>query len=105
MLTDLDSYAIAYWLIVLNIDGFVAGLAYIVNVFLASLAFGVCTGTIGFISAYIFVRRLYSSLKVMRLNLRTLSSHILNLLPIIGGLNALTSSFDFLQSKIVYYRE
>ncbi|KAM3581358.1 hypothetical protein VKS41_006184 [Umbelopsis sp. WA50703] len=57
-------YAIAYWLIVLNIDGFVAGLAYIVNVFLASLAFGVCTGTIGFLSAYIFVRRLYSSLKV-----------------------------------------
>lgn len=57
-------YAIAYWLIVLNIDGFVAGLAYIVNVFLASLAFGVCTGTIGFISTYVFVRRLYSSLKV-----------------------------------------
>jgi hypothetical protein len=74
LLNLFNSYAIAYWLIVLNIDGFVAGLAYIVNVFLASLAFGVCTGTIGFLSAYIFVRRLYSSLKVRFLKLRILSS-------------------------------
>ncbi|CAO3658444.1 unnamed protein product [Umbelopsis vinacea] len=57
-------YAIAYWLTMLSVDGFVAGLAYVANVFLASLAFGVCTGTIGFLSAYFFVRRLYSSLKV-----------------------------------------
>jgi transmembrane 9 superfamily protein 2/4 len=51
----------------LSVDGFVAGLAYVANVFLASLAFGVCTGTIGFLSAYFFVRRLYSSLKVRML--------------------------------------
>lgn len=59
-----DSYAIAYWITVLEIDGFVAGLAYVANAFLVSLAFGVCTGTIGFFAAYTFVRRLYSALKV-----------------------------------------
>ncbi|KAH8555190.1 transmembrane 9 superfamily member 4-like [Umbelopsis sp. PMI_123] len=57
-------YTIAYWITVLEIDGFVAGLAYVANAFLISLAFGVCTGTIGFFAAYLFVRRLYSSLKV-----------------------------------------
>jgi hypothetical protein len=60
------SYTIAYWITVLEIDGFVAGLAYVANAFLISLAFGVCTGTIGFFAAYLFVRRLYSSLKVRR---------------------------------------
>ncbi|CAO3681732.1 unnamed protein product [Umbelopsis ramanniana] len=57
-------YAIAYWITVLEIDGFVAGLAYVANAFLVSLAFGVCTGTIGFFAAYTFVRKLYSALKV-----------------------------------------
>jgi transmembrane 9 superfamily protein 2/4 len=48
----------------LNIMGFTSGLMYFGYMFLASYAFAVGTGTIGFIACFIFVRAIYGSIKV-----------------------------------------
>ena len=48
----------------LDIMGFTSGLMYFGYMFLASYAFAVGTGTIGFISSFFFVRAIYGSIKV-----------------------------------------
>ena len=48
----------------LDIMGFTSGLMYFGYMFLASYAFSVGTGTIGFISSFFFVRAIYGSIKV-----------------------------------------
>ena len=57
-------YGIFYYYSKLNIMGFTSGLMYMGYMFLASYAFAVGTGTIGFLSCFIFVRAIYASIKV-----------------------------------------
>lgn len=57
-------YGIFYYLTKLDIIGFTSGLMYFGYMFLASYAFAVGTGTIGFISSFFFVRAIYGSIKV-----------------------------------------
>jgi transmembrane 9 superfamily protein 2/4 len=48
----------------LSIDHFVPGLIYFANSFMICTAYGLLTGTAGFISTYWFVRRIYSAVKI-----------------------------------------
>eukprot|EP01050_Picozoa_sp_SAG11_P040341 SAG11_NODE_17485_length_517_cov_0.971292_1_plen_95_part_00 len=47
-----------------DIMGFTSGLMYFGYMFLASYAFAVGTGTIGFLASFVFVRKIYDSIKV-----------------------------------------
>lgn len=44
--------------------GLVGVSIYILNLVLGCALTGLCTGTLGFLSAYIIIRRIYSSVKV-----------------------------------------
>ena len=48
----------------MEVDHFVAKLLYFCNMFLASSAFFLLTGAIGFLSALWFNRKIYSSIKI-----------------------------------------
>eukprot|EP01051_Picozoa_sp_SAG22_P000277 SAG22_NODE_6_length_41368_cov_49.702222_20_plen_541_part_00 len=57
-------YGIFYYCTKLDIIGFTSGLMYFGYMFLASYAFAVGTGTIGFCASFVFVRKIYASIKV-----------------------------------------
>ncbi|KAF9921669.1 Transmembrane 9 super member 4 [Linnemannia zychae] len=57
-------YCMVFFTKQLSIDHFVPGLIYFAKTFMICLVFGLLTGTTGFISAYWFVRRIYSAVKI-----------------------------------------
>ncbi|KAJ5454763.1 Transmembrane 9 superfamily member 7 [Penicillium daleae] len=58
------AYCIWYYMFKLHITGFVSTLLFFSYSFLACAVYGLLTGTVGFIAAYTFVRRVYSAIKV-----------------------------------------
>ncbi|KAJ5138292.1 Sodium:alanine symporter [Penicillium bovifimosum] len=58
------AYCIWYYLFKLHITGFVSSLLFFSYSFLACAVYGLLTGTVGFLAAYAFVRRVYSAIKV-----------------------------------------
>lgn len=52
-------YCIWYYLAKLHITGFVSSMLFFTYSFIACLVYGLLTGTVGFLSAYAFVRRIY----------------------------------------------
>lgn len=57
-------YCIYYHINHLHIQGVLSTLLFFVYSFLACLVYGLLTGTIGFLTAYAFVRRIYGAIKV-----------------------------------------
>jgi transmembrane 9 superfamily protein 2/4 len=57
-------YSIFYFFTKLEIETFVSTLLYFGYTFIMALAFFVLTGTIGFYACYLFVRKIYSQVKV-----------------------------------------
>jgi len=57
-------YSIYYYVYVLHITGFISSMLFFAYSFLACLVYGLLTGTVGFLTAYAFVRRIYSAIKV-----------------------------------------
>ncbi|KAI2795246.1 Transmembrane 9 superfamily member 7 [Penicillium oxalicum] len=58
------AYCIWYYMFKLHITGFVSTLLFFSYSFLACTVYGLLVGTVGFLAAYMFVRRVYSSVKV-----------------------------------------
>ncbi|KAJ5679865.1 Transmembrane 9 superfamily member 7 [Penicillium macrosclerotiorum] len=58
------AYCIWYYMFKLHVSGFVSGLLFFSYSFLACAVYGLLTGTVGFLAAYVFVRRVYSAIKV-----------------------------------------
>ncbi|KAJ5321708.1 Sodium:alanine symporter [Penicillium brevicompactum] len=58
------AYCIWYYIFKLNVTGFVSSLLFFSYSFLACAVYGLLTGTVGFLAAYAFVRRVYSAIKV-----------------------------------------
>jgi transmembrane 9 superfamily member 2/4 len=52
-------YCVWYYLFKLHITGFVSSLLFFSYSFMTCLMYGLLTGTVGFLSAYLFVRRIY----------------------------------------------
>lgn len=52
-------YSIWYYFVKLHITGFVSSMLFFTYSFMACLVYGLLTGTVGFLSAYAFVRRIY----------------------------------------------
>lgn len=48
-----------YYMFKLHITGFVSSLLFFSYSFLACIVYGLLTGTVGFLTAYVFVRRIY----------------------------------------------
>ncbi|KAI5367309.1 Putative nonaspanin (TM9SF) [Septoria linicola] len=57
-------YCVYYFFNHLHITGLVSTLLFFSYSFLACVVYGLLTGTIGFLTAYAFVRRIYSAIKV-----------------------------------------
>ncbi|KAI5919917.1 endomembrane protein 70 [Camillea tinctor] len=57
-------YSIWYYLFKLHISGFVSSMLFFVYSFMACCVYGLLTGTVGFLTAYAFIRRLYGAIKV-----------------------------------------
>lgn len=57
-------YSILYFCTKLQIAKFVSGLLFFGYMLLVSITFFILTGTIGFVACWIFVRKIYSSIKV-----------------------------------------
>ncbi|EME46277.1 hypothetical protein DOTSEDRAFT_42818 [Dothistroma septosporum NZE10] len=57
-------YCIYYYANHLHITGFTSSMLFFAYSFLACLIYGLLTGTIGFLTAYAFVRRIYGAIKV-----------------------------------------
>jgi transmembrane 9 superfamily protein 2/4 len=53
-------YSIWYYFFKLHITGFVSSMLFFVYSFMACCVYGLLTGTVGFLSAYAFIRRLYA---------------------------------------------
>lgn len=58
------AYSIWYYIFKLHITGFVSSLLFFSYSFLACAVYGLLTGTVGFLTAYAFIRRIYSAVKV-----------------------------------------
>jgi transmembrane 9 superfamily protein 2/4 len=58
------AYGIFYYLQKSNIQGVIGGTIYVVNLLIGCSLIGLCTGTLGFASSYIIIRRIYSTVKV-----------------------------------------
>lgn len=56
-------YCVWYYFVKLHITGFVSSMLFFCYSFLACLVYGLLTGTVGFLSAYAFVRRIYGAIK------------------------------------------
>ena len=52
-------YCVWYFIFHLHITGFVSSLLFFSYSFLACAVYGLLTGTVGFLTAYMFVRRIY----------------------------------------------
>ncbi|KAG9256439.1 endomembrane protein 70 [Emericellopsis atlantica] len=57
------AYCVWYYLFKLHITGFVSGMLFFAYSGLACCVYGLLTGTVGFLSAYAFVRRIYGAIK------------------------------------------
>ena len=57
-------YSTFYFFTKLEIEGFVPGILFFGYMFLASFAFFLLTGTIGFYATFLFVKKIYSSVKI-----------------------------------------
>ncbi|KAI9727425.1 MAG: hypothetical protein M1834_008431 [Cirrosporium novae-zelandiae] len=57
-------FCIWYYSTRLNITGFVSGILFFSYSFLSCAVYGLLTGTVGFLAAYAFVRRIYGAVKV-----------------------------------------
>ncbi|KAK3182374.1 hypothetical protein K4F52_006377 [Lecanicillium sp. MT-2017a] len=57
-------YSVWYYMFKLHISGVVSSLLFFAYSFLACCVYGLLTGTVGFLSAYAFVRRIYSAIKI-----------------------------------------
>lgn len=57
-------YCIWFYFFKLHVSGFVSSLLFFSYSFLACVVYGLLTGTVGFLTAYAFVRRIYSAIKV-----------------------------------------
>ncbi|KAJ5814592.1 Sodium:alanine symporter [Penicillium riverlandense] len=58
------AYCIWFYMFRLHVTGFVSSLLFFSYSFLACTVYGLLTGTVGFLAAYAFVRRVYSAIKV-----------------------------------------
>ncbi|KAM3508734.1 hypothetical protein MY10362_001015 [Beauveria mimosiformis] len=58
------AYSVWYYMFKLHITGFVSSMLFFIYTLIACCVYGLLTGTIGFLSAYAFVRRIYSAIKV-----------------------------------------
>ncbi|KAJ5651740.1 Transmembrane 9 superfamily member 7 [Penicillium longicatenatum] len=58
------AYCIWYYMFKLHVTGFVSTLLFFSYSFLACAVYFLLTGTVGFLAAYTFVRRVYSAIKV-----------------------------------------
>jgi transmembrane 9 superfamily protein 2/4 len=58
------AYCVYYYANVLHISGFASSVLFFAYSFLACAVYGLLTGTIGFLTAYGFVRRIYGAIKV-----------------------------------------
>ncbi|KAI9167168.1 Transmembrane 9 superfamily member 7 [Paramyrothecium foliicola] len=58
------AYSVWYYFFKLHISGFVSSLLFFAYSFMACCVYGLLTGTVGFLSAYAFVRRIYGAIKV-----------------------------------------
>ncbi|KAG9246053.1 hypothetical protein BJ878DRAFT_316020 [Calycina marina] len=56
-------YCIWYYFTRLHIEGFVSGLLFFAYSAIGCAMYGLLTGTVGFLTAYAFVRRIYSAIK------------------------------------------
>ncbi|KAF9177374.1 Transmembrane 9 super member 4 [Haplosporangium sp. Z 11] len=57
-------YSMVFFLKQLSIEYFVPGLIYFSNTLMICILYGLLTGTVGFISTYWFIRRIYSAVKI-----------------------------------------
>ncbi|KAJ5884703.1 Sodium:alanine symporter [Penicillium taxi] len=57
-------YCIWYYIFKLHVTGFVSSLLFFSYSFLSCAVYGLLTGTVGFLTAYAFVRRVYGAIKV-----------------------------------------
>ncbi|KAK5998269.1 Transmembrane 9 superfamily member 7 [Cladobotryum mycophilum] len=57
-------YSVWYYYAKLHISGFVSSMLFFAYSFMACCVYGLLTGTIGFLCAYAFVRRIYNAIKV-----------------------------------------
>ncbi|KAH8689392.1 putative multispanning membrane protein [Talaromyces proteolyticus] len=58
------AYCIWYYMFKLHITGVVSSLLFFSYSFLACAVYGLLTGTVGFLTAYAFIRRIYSATKI-----------------------------------------
>ncbi|KAI9053196.1 hypothetical protein LZ554_003462 [Drepanopeziza brunnea f. sp. 'monogermtubi'] len=56
-------YCVWYYFAKLHIEGFVSGLLFFSYSFMACVVYGLLCGTVGFLTAYAFVRRIYGAIK------------------------------------------
>ncbi|TEA20788.1 Transmembrane 9 superfamily member 7 [Colletotrichum sidae] len=56
-------YCVWYYFFKLHITGFVSSMLFFSYSFMACCVYGLLTGTVGFLSAYAFVRRIYGAIK------------------------------------------
>ncbi|KAH7355420.1 hypothetical protein BKA65DRAFT_239474 [Rhexocercosporidium sp. MPI-PUGE-AT-0058] len=56
-------YCVWYYFTKLHIQGFVSGLLFFSYSFMACVVYGLLCGTVGFLTAYAFVRRIYGAIK------------------------------------------
>ncbi|KAI1334844.1 Nonaspanin [Xylariaceae sp. FL0016] len=57
-------YSVWYYFFKLHITGFVSSMLFFVYTFIACCVYGLLLGTVGFLTSYAFVRRLYGAIKV-----------------------------------------
>ncbi|KAK7751550.1 hypothetical protein SLS62_006500 [Diatrype stigma] len=57
------AYCVWYYFASLRVEGLVSAVLFFAYSFMACCVYGLLTGTIGFLSAYAFVRRIYSAIK------------------------------------------
>jgi transmembrane 9 superfamily protein 2/4 len=60
----LFAYGFFYYWQTSKIEGMVGASIYMVNLMLGCGLLGLCTGTLGFLSTYVVIRRMYSTVKV-----------------------------------------
>lgn len=60
----MSRYALVFYWIRTDMIGMASGMVYFVHTLIGCLLLGLCTGTLGFISTYSVIRRIYAAVKV-----------------------------------------
>ena len=60
----ISRYALVFYWIRTDMIGIASGMVYFVHTLVGCLLLGLCTGTLGFISTYTVIRRIYAAVKV-----------------------------------------